>query len=349
MGESTEGQSSNQNDDKTSSLWHRIYRGKATIVALVLFIAGLAFLAIATIVHEEQSLTFEIAHHVLRDLGIAAIVSAVLGTAYEYLIRGDFVEDVEIRLRRAVKEERPTFVEEAEKSFRTAVTQERGKLKAEFVADASNALTKVLNDREGYSEQLVQFQTAGVTGVRKGRSSDWLEEMFSSKPKDVRILETWTGHRGARMATWIHKAAEAGSVDQVRILLLDPDSDHVGYRARALGWHPDDQAKAEARMKWEIETDLEEIMEICKGHEETIKIKLYDASPTVNMFCFDDIRIFGLYLRGTDSVESAQFIVDTTDIPNTFLAQQLDDHFEKLWSSGETRVWGAKELRERSS
>jgi hypothetical protein len=331
VSDNNEERRASQDDDQTGSLWHRIYRGKATNVALGLFIAGIAFLAMGTIVHEDQSLGHEIAHHVLRDVGIAAIISAVLGSAYEYLLRGDFVEDVEKRLRRAVTEERPTFVEDAEKSFRTAVTEERGKLKAEFVADAKTTLANVLNDRD-------RFNSAGVTGICDGRSAAMIEGMFKNGPQEVRILETWTGHRGSGskgIAAWIHEAVEAGC-ETVRILLLDPKSRQVEDRAEALGESRED-------IRHNILSDLERLEKVQLQHKDRIVIKVYDAVPSVNMFCFDDTRIVGMYFWGVDSADSPQFTVRTS---SGFLARQLDNHFENLWSAGKTRVWSPDDARE---
>jgi len=106
MSETYEEQRSSQNDSTMAGLRHRLYGVKTTNVALVLFIVGIAFIALGAIVHEEKGLVYEIVHHVLRDLGLAGIISALLGSAYEYLLRRDFVNDAQTGLREVLKEDR---------------------------------------------------------------------------------------------------------------------------------------------------------------------------------------------------------------------------------------------------
>jgi hypothetical protein len=303
MKENPEEQHSSQSDSKEIGLRHKVYRGKATNVALVLFIVGIVFVAWSASVHEEDSLSQEILHHVLRDVGLAAIISAILGSAYEYLLRSDFVDDAEEALGRAVNTEREN-------------------LTAQYVRDAKTSLIEVLNAQGDF---LTQLDRAGLTEIRSGGRLTRIQEKFESIPKRVRILETWTGHRGDGIGDWIHDAIEAGC-ENVEILLLDPDSRQVRNRARSLNEDDPDE------VKMSIKADLAMLEKVRRDHEDNIKIRVYDDSPSVNMFCFDDTRIFGLYLKGLDSTRSPQFSVKTrVSTTDSFIAKELDRHFESLW------------------
>src|SRR5919107_2780941 len=103
MTESTDEQHPSQNDSQGAEQTHKIFGLEVIVVALLLFIAGLGFIAVGALVPAENSLLAEIVHHLLRDVGIAAIISALLGSAYEYQLRSDFLDDAEHALGLAVQ------------------------------------------------------------------------------------------------------------------------------------------------------------------------------------------------------------------------------------------------------
>ena len=316
MSDTNEVQSSSQNNRPRDDQTRKLSRLEALVVALVLFIIGIALITVGAIVPQHSGLVYEVTHHVLRDLGIAAIISALLGTAYEYILRSDFLKMAQRALSRTVEEE-------------------RNWLRAMFVADAQESLTIVLNERDDRLQQLDMFHVAGLTGIRETRHFETIEEKLKSSPKQVRILETWTGHRESGIDKLIRGAVENGT-EKVEILLLNPESDQVGYRAKAL-----DEDVDEVRSS--IKADLVKLQKVrLDGHKDKIELRVYDASPSVNMFSFDDFRLMGLYLRGFDSIESTQFSVSTRD---RFLAVQLDRHFENLWTADETIEWPPEEAK----
>jgi hypothetical protein len=309
----------------------RLTRLQAIVVALALFVAGLVLIIVGAILPQGEGLWYEIFHHLLRDLGIAAIISALLGSAYEFALRRDFVRV-------------------AREALRGAVRTERDRLTQQYIETAKASLTDVLAKRDQQLRQLEQFRAAGVRNVRKGRNINTIEEHLNRDPvpEQVRILETWTGYFDEGLDDLIRTAVKNGT-KEVRILLLDPESDHVRYRAAAMNYRPD-------TVRSRIEADLEKLQELREelrlDHEDKVKIKVYDASPSVNMFCFDDTTIFGLYLRNIDSLRAPQFTVGPTDDANVntegqftvdtreyFVAKQLESHFESLWEAKETTAW----------
>lgn len=94
---------------------------------------------------------------------------------------------------------------------------------------------KFLPKSEPASTQLNKLNAAGLVDIFASRASgsgaDLLGERFQTKPRKVQILETWTGY-GSQIGMWITQAVKDGAV--VEILLLDPASEQVKYRAHAL-------------------------------------------------------------------------------------------------------------------
>jgi len=169
---------------------------------------------------------------------------------------------------------------------------------------------------------------AGLVGIHRRRYVEMLEKEFEERPKKVQILETWTGFR-IQLQEWISGVIENGAV--VEILLLDPTSEHVKYRSQALG----------TNVKGEIENDL-----VCLGrtvreleqknpeYKDKLQIKVYNATPVVNMYRFGDTRIVGMYLWGTDSTRGPQLRMKAcNDCQKAFLIEPLDKHFNKIWQA----------------
>jgi len=169
----TEEPRSNNRDDIMSRLKYRVYRYRVVLVALGLFIIGLFFITLAAFIpaSEADPVWSQVSNHILRDLGIAAIISALLGSAYEYWLRGDFTEN-------------------AKEGLKSVVIEERQHLKDEFSADAQSSLRRVFEERDNRQQQLDKFDAAGLKGIHEALNSDLLKEKFSN------VIEKAQSNRG---------------------------------------------------------------------------------------------------------------------------------------------------------
>jgi len=298
------------------------------LVALGLFILGLFLIILGAIIPEKE-LWLGIAHHLLRDLGIAAIISALLGTAYEYLLRREFVEDAQTALSHAVKDEREN-------------------LKDEFVEDAQASLRVVLREDQREREKLDQFKAARLQKVHQRLSFDLLERNFSNvirkaqtdqgdstAPPRIRILDTWTGFSDDGIMDQIKRAALAGCT--VRILLLDPRSDQAEYRATAM--HTSTRF-----VKGKIEEELHKLGRVCSELQQSgnsnLEAKVYDAAPSNHIYDFDGIMLIGMYWRNKASFMGPQLELvgqnERSDESN--LAQLINEQFDDLWKESKIHV-----------
>jgi heme-degrading monooxygenase HmoA len=337
MSEMTDEQRSSQNDTRRVGLQHTLYKYKTILVALVLFIVGIASIAWGTTIHVEKSLWHEIGHHVLRDVGIAAIISALLGCAYEYLLRREFVADAQVALGRAVNEERHT-------------------LKDEFVDDAQTSLRRVLEEQEDRSDKLVQVRAAGLQAIHDELDRRLLEQNFStviqkaqsnqenSASPRIRILETWTGRSIAGIMNQIKDAASVGC--RVEILFLDPRSPQVAYRAKAMH-------RTTGEIKNLIKDELQELChissELQKIGNSSLEVKVYDEVPTNHIYDFDGTLLIGIYWRKIASFRGPQLEIVAQDEPSNAskLVQRINEQFDDLWEQSTTTAAEAlKKLEE---
>jgi hypothetical protein len=329
----TEEPPSNHDDDRIMSrLRHRVYRYKVVLAAVGLFIIGLFFITLAAFVpsSEADPVWSQVANHILRDLGIAAIISALLGSAYEYWIRGDFTEDAKDGLREVVREEREY-------------------LKNEFSADAQSSLRVVVEERDNRLQQLDKFDAAGLKSIHESLNSDLLKEKFSNviekaqnnqgdastHPPRVRILDTWTDLGGWGIMNHIREAASNGC--RIEMLLLDPGSDHVKYRAEAMDYSAD-------FVKGQIVEELQTLCRLSSRLQESdhrnLEVKVYDAAPTNHIYDFDGTMLIGLYWRKSPSYSGPQIeiVAEHERSHETELVRRIHEQFDDLWNHSKTHA-----------
>jgi hypothetical protein len=328
----TEEPPSNHDDKIMSRLKHRVYRYRVILVALGLFIIGLFFITLAAFIPatELDPVWSQVSNHILRDLGIAAIISALLGSAYEYWLRGDFAED-------------------AKEGIRSVVTEERQYLKDEFSEDAQSSLRRVLEERDNRQQQLDQFEAAGLKGIHDRLDSELLEEKFSNviekaqsargdsstPPPKVRILDTWTDLGGWGIMDHIKEAASNGC--RVEMLLLDPRSDHVKYRAEAMDKSAD---FVEGQIVDELETLCRLSFRLQGSDNRNLEVKVYDATPTNHIYDFDGTMLIGIYWRKSPSYSGPQIEIDSQNerSSETDLVRRINEQFEDLWKHSKTHT-----------
>ena len=328
----TEEPPSNHDDKIMSRLKHRVYRYRVILVALGLFIIGLFFITLAAFIpaSEADPVWSQVSNHILRDLGIAAIISALLGSAYEYWLRGDFTEN-------------------AKEGLKSVVIEERQHLKDEFSADAQSSLRRVLEERDNRQQQLDKFDAAGLKGIHEALNSDLLKEKFSNviekaqsnrgdastPPPRVRILDTWTDLGGWGIMNHIKEAASNGC--RVEMLLLDPRSDHVKYRAEAM----DNSADfVKGQIVEELQTLCRLSFRLQESDNRNLEVKVYDAAPTNHIYDFDGTMLIGIYWRKSPSYSGPQIEIDSQNerSSETDLVRRINEQFEDLWKHSKTHA-----------
>ena len=192
MGEVTQTMRTERHEVKRSLL-ETVYRGKATNIALGLFILSVAFLYWSHRLPEA-----DIWHHVLRDFGLAMLISALLGTAYEYALRQEYEGSMRDNLRVLLENE------------------------------------EIL--RKSYARRLESYEKEGLIGIYPKLTGDLLEQKFEEAKQgklEIKVLQTWTGLEEANIMKLLRQAVEAGC--NIKVLLLSPESIQVPYRAHAQG------------------------------------------------------------------------------------------------------------------
>lgn len=195
--------------------------------------------------------------------------------------------------------------------------------------------------KEVYEEQQ-QFDEAGLKAIhpeglnRRLLLKKILEKKIGRNPRDITILQTWLGfeNQDKEVLTMIENAVRGGC--KTRILLLDPLSDQVGYRASAIG-------EDEATVRVKIKNDLEELENLKNGLEKLDKLKekydleykVYDANPTIHIYEIDGTKLVTPKWRRINTIYAPQLeIVD----PESHLGKRVEIEFNDLWHNNEPIV-----------
>jgi hypothetical protein len=134
----------------------------------------------------------------------------------------------------------------------------------------------------------------------------------------------------------IEEAASKGSM--VQMLLLDPHSDQVKYRAEAME-KPADWVKVEI---------LEELQTLCRissrleeRDNHNLEVKVYDAAPTNHIYDFDGTMLVGIYWRKIPSYSGPQIEIVAHGSERSSgidLVGRINEQFEDLWEHSETHA-----------
>jgi hypothetical protein len=204
-------------------------------------------------------------------------------------------------------------------------------LRNAFKMDAEHALSSIYKDLH---KQLDQFDEVGLVGIHNSVTPKLLKQKFeeaakanesANVPRTIRILQTYTGmpENDQGLKSLLKRATKAGKSD-IRILLLDPLSVQVEYRAAALNLE-----KKEMRQR--IKTDLLELEKLCPEN-----VKVYDATPMFHIYRFGETSLMGAYWRGELSIRGSQLEVHHTkakDEDSERLADLIDEYFDSLWDN----------------
>jgi hypothetical protein len=281
-----------------SGFWQRVRNIRDwPAIALAYTLLGLGVFALFI------SGLFEIGAHLIRDLGIAAVVAGLLGVGYDKLLREKFLDDVSTRVEDIFRG--PQFRKQGLENMYGSLTW--GIIEEKFddlIDKAPGLIARAENDQD--------------------------------KPK-IRILQTWMSYRGDGLPGRIKRAAQADC--KVEVLLLNPYSRQVTYRGDGLQKATDCEQFSPQDIKDEIRRDLfalERIrIDLARDNKaQNLEVRVYNAAPAFHLYDFNGDMIMGIYWRDCSSTGGPQFeIVDSTENVKTVSAvQRIDSHFNALWN-----------------
>jgi hypothetical protein len=178
--------------------------------------------------------------------------------------------------------------------------------------------------RKSYAERLESFNEEGLVGIYPQLTGELLRPRFKEAMQgklDIKILQTWTGVEESNIMDLIREALNAGCT--IRILLLNPESTQVRYRAHSLDMPEDD-------FRGRIMSDLRRLnaMDDRAQGAGKITVKVYDALPAFHVFDFGTTKLMAPYWRIATSTQGPQF--EIAEVSN--LAAKINEHFNDLWN-----------------
>lgn len=224
-----------------------------------------------------------------KEISVAALAVGAVGFVSEILVKRAFIEDVtEIIV--------------------SVLTGDK------FKRVIEGSLNSVYEERE-------QFHEAGLQRIHESLNLGLLKNRFNTAAT-IRILQTWTAFDN-RIRVEIEKAASREGCEAVEVLLLDPYSDQVPYRARALVAQQG-MGGGPLVARGNIMADLDALCRLNK-----VKVRVYDAAPIIAMFEFDSIKLIGIYWTGRYTINGPQLEIASSE--TAYLTQEVDELFKDLW------------------
>jgi hypothetical protein len=183
-----------------------------------------------------------------------------------------------------------------------------------------------LLDIDETARRLKDKQYAGLVKVHE----DLADAVFCDyvrTAKTVTILNTWIPNLSALRGALV-KAANRDA--EVRILLLDPDSDVAKLRSAAL--QAGSRKGPKDRVKTGVRNCLAELasarQQIAEPYRDRLRVKLYNSLPSISVYRADGHYLVGMFLHGELAVNLPQFEVDGG---NSLLAQWAQGELDTLW------------------
>lgn len=292
---------SRDSDEGTEKGWRR-YEWITVAFFLVLIVLGLAGLLWLPGIglSEDNELLF-------KEISVAAIVAGTVGSVSELFVRRAFIGDVTARIVIVLTGD----------TFRRVVDESLSKL-----LDNPSFRQLIVGSLTGVYEERERFHKAGLQKIHESLDYVLLRDRFNTA-RTIRILQTWTAFDN-RIRREIRKAARRDGCEAVKVLLLDPYSDQVRYRASALGAQ---QGMGGGGPQVARENIMEDLDALCRLNK--VKVRVYDAAPIIAMFEFDSTKLIGIYWTGRYTIEGPQLEIVSSE--TAYLTQEVDELFKDLW------------------
>lgn len=168
---------------------------------------------------------------------------------------------------------------------------------------------------------------SGVMGVFPKLPIDQLErEIYSAH--EVCILQTWSDNI-LLLQPAIRNAARAHG--RIRLLLIDPNSIMLKYRAREYR----DGSFSVRELRKRVRDQIHEMKVYCQseGISACVDIRTYDGTPVIAIYKVDDIVYIGMFWRTGSAMQCPQIKAAGK---TGYYVQWAERHFESIWGDSNT-------------
>lgn len=190
----------------------------------------------------------------------------------------------------------------------------------------ANTITSNIRPQfERITERLDNISSTQV-GVLSKLSNDTVAKGICEARRSVKILQTWMGNF-IPLEDSISTAISNGC--QIQILLLNPSSPQAQARGKDMRYSDSQE------VSYLINSNLSQLARIysSKEHPNNIEVRLYNATPIMTLYWYDDICFLGVYWRNRPAIQGPQFEIHNDS--NQYLIAAITAHFSDLWESSE--------------
>lgn len=203
---------------------------------------------------------------------------------------------------------------------------------AEFLTGGGldGKLLEAATTANGY---LRNFERVGIVGAYPTLGEVNLGEEMRRAKESVRIISTWTGCLIQLSEPLLEKARNGCDI---RILILRHDSQFATLRGLELD--PNDKDSASRQIATEI-CEFNRLFHDNKDVKAKLRVKAFDARPTMCMFAHDDVRLIGSLWPRINAMDGpvVRAVGAGDRVLSTSLGLIADREFERLWDDEKTR------------
>jgi hypothetical protein len=322
-----------EDEGKLQRLNQLLYKYKVALISLCLVIVGFGCLSFS--VHLNQSSTL---YHLIRDLGIALLMTGAIGVVSDIYFRKAFLNEV-FEIVRSLEHHIFGTQQRIITAFQPTNTS-LGSLSAEIKKQldefkvAQDAKLKAVQDCISIGDDL---RLLGLQRVHQDRTQIGLHTLLHSAApgSEIRMLGIIISELGSPdIQLLIERKLLEGC--QIKILCLDPQSPFVDERIR-------EEERTLVSTKKTISSANEANKNFIDGLQEKlvatkskgqIELHSYDMMPRYFIFTDGRTMMVGFYLGKTRGAHAPHFQLevraDGTGISSAFL-----EHFDWLWEQKE--------------
>ncbi len=193
-----------------------------------------------------------------------------------------------------------------------------------FQNEVRNQLSDVIRTE---FESVNRLNSSGIVDSFPAMPTSKTAQLIKVAEREVIIFQTWIPDLIVLEKNFISCIKNGG---EIKILIMDPESEHARTRSRTLGF-PDDKESINS-----IRSNLEELKRFCKENSinSKLQVKVYNEPGITPMYFIDNNLILGWFWRGKQCVQGTHLFVERG---NSGLFDEMKTSFEKVWKSESTR------------
>jgi hypothetical protein len=299
------------------------YKIPLSLLALsyVSLFVSIGLIALASFYFKSQTI-----RTLLLAFGSSLLPMALLTMFFEYFSRQDLMDEFDKKVQAGIKKELKNRIigslNEMDSQLKEDIELE---LRALVEEEFANCFSELESQLEDFNQ--ARLIASGIVSYTQFEKQDEaVYKLLGSAKETIRVCKTWIPEI-EKVKAGLKKALRGGgTVKDVRILCLDPESPFAIQRSRDVG--EGDSGKEQ------IEKHLRDLHYLFKG-EKRVEIRIYPNLPSVSLYAADDTALIGWYWHSHESFKGPVLKVKGKSY---HLSNCVQQNFDELWKTAKPYV-----------